>query len=254
MKARFIELVVSGKLVLRDRPYAKILTDLRKYKIKPRHEIIEIWKAPLSLSPSNHPLGTTATATIDSIEDDDQDEDGDNGEAPEDGYSYLLGLPLRSLTHENVTALRKKVRMKKKELKIIQNKSVNEMWEADLVRLEEKLDEMDKEYEQILAEPVLSDAQKKKERAMQRRRKKKRKATAKAKAAKAAAKATVLEDASAVLSSITAEVTAEVVKSESDAQPARKRTKSSKGSSERSKSSKNVSKKRKAVEVVDLLT
>ena len=149
-KAKFIKLVVEGTLVLQNRPFADIIADLRRHKIKPKHELEKAWDG-----------GTHGNVAVSEESDSEENDELPEGQAGE-GYSYLLGLPLRSLSAEMVRALQKQVRDKRKELNIIKKKTVKDLWEQDLAHLETKLDEMDAEFAATLAPPVMRSAKKKK--------------------------------------------------------------------------------------------
>ena len=153
--------------MLQNRPYSDIIADLRRHNIKAKPELVKAWDGG---SHANRRLSYAAQASAESDADDDQDTGGSTAGIPagDDGYSYLLGLPLRALTREMVSTLRAQVRDKKRELNVVRKKTVADMWEYDLKRLEVQLDKMDAEYKATLAPPV---DKKKKKKASNRKRK-----------------------------------------------------------------------------------
>merc|ERR1719321_2025093 len=79
--------------------------------------------------------------------DDDYEDNGEeaSGEvtAEKSDYDYLLGMNLWSLTFEKVEEIRKQLKIKEEELKVMQKKAIETFWDEDLVALQEKLDELD---------------------------------------------------------------------------------------------------------------
>ena len=62
---------------------------------------------------------------------------------PPQGYDYLLGMKLWSLTEERVAALRALLAEKEAELEELRNTTPEQMWSRDLDEVERALDEMD---------------------------------------------------------------------------------------------------------------
>merc|ERR1719206_1082708 len=73
-----------------------------------------------------------------------QDEDnGGDGSAEKSDYDYLLNMNLWSLTYEKVEEIRKQLKAKEEELKVMQQRTIEQFWDNDLVALSAKLDELD---------------------------------------------------------------------------------------------------------------
>eukprot|EP00397_Hematodinium_sp_SG-2012_P002027 GEMP01002033.1.p1 GENE.GEMP01002033.1~~GEMP01002033.1.p1 ORF type:complete len:751 (+),score=160.53 GEMP01002033.1:1559-3811(+) len=122
-KARFILLVIEGKLIVSNRKKAVIMVDLKKHNFKTARQLGE----KESEGSGQHP---------------------DKDESPEKkDYDYLLGMPLWSLTWEHVQDLKLKVEEKVKELDILMHTAPEEIWMKDLDVLLKALDDRDEQYE-----------------------------------------------------------------------------------------------------------
>lgn len=119
-KARFIEMVVEGDLVLSNRPDAAICTDLHKAKFSP------------SPPEFTYRRRDQEEARVEEV----SEEDGNNAR-----YSWLLGMPLRSLTKEKVRAFREERDRKLEEMKKLEQTSPEDMWIGDLQLLRTTLSE-----------------------------------------------------------------------------------------------------------------
>jgi len=62
---------------------------------------------------------------------------------PRTGFEYLLGMQIVSLTLERKLELEKALKEKTRELGILKKTTIQQMWEADLARLEQALDQME---------------------------------------------------------------------------------------------------------------
>lgn len=60
---------------------------------------------------------------------------------PASEFEYLLGMSLWALSAEKVEELRQMLKQKTEELDILQRKTPEDLWEADLIELEHALDE-----------------------------------------------------------------------------------------------------------------
>ena len=129
-KARFVEDVCKGDLIVNNRKRADLLCDLqeRGYDLHPKDE------------DANAPH-----------EEEDSDEEG---EAMEDnatdaelakGYEYLLGMKIWTLTREKMMELRRQRAEKTEEVETQEETAPETMWISDLDTIEELLDERDKE-------------------------------------------------------------------------------------------------------------
>jgi DNA topoisomerase-2 len=136
-KARFILMVVNEELELRKKKKDVLLKELQKLKFTPMSELNAIMK------------GKDNRKHKGDKKDDDAQEDAGNEEAEADksDYDYLLGMALWSLTFEKVEEIKKQLRAKEEELKIMQKKTIETFWDEDLVALSAALDEMDAQEE-----------------------------------------------------------------------------------------------------------
>ncbi|KAA6366661.1 MAG: putative DNA topoisomerase 2, partial [Streblomastix strix] len=159
-KMRFILMVVNNQLEIRNRPRALIDQELKK------NNFIEMDKRDLDILEGR--IGQvgddedSGSEDEDQEEDDDQDEDEDgNGISRErqmkqdkekqrksqkknqpkrqvnHGYDYLLGIPLWSLTKEKVDELRAELEQKEAEIRVLQKKTEQILWEEDLKAFEQ---------------------------------------------------------------------------------------------------------------------
>lgn len=126
-KARFIELVITEKLKVKNRKREALIEDLRKNDFRTFHEITE---------------------------GDDFDMPGEEDNGPEEqapqkpkkksgGWDYLLGMPLWSLTKERVQDLQKQLEAKEKEVEELEFTAPEELWERDLDAILDELDAID---------------------------------------------------------------------------------------------------------------
>lgn len=67
-------------------------------------------------------------------------------------YSYLLSMPIVSLTLEKVNDINEEWHKKQAERKVLEETSIYDIWRTDLDALEEQLDAEDKFYEEELKE------------------------------------------------------------------------------------------------------
>lgn len=158
-KARFVEEVCSGDLVVSNRKRAELLADLqeRGYDLFPKEEVKK-------------------------AEDDEEAEEEDTASDADlaKGYEYLLGMKIWSLTFERAEELRRQLAEKSEEVATLEATEPQTIWLNDLDAIEEALNERDFEL----------DAEAKKESQAQSKAKVRvaKKATAAAKKAKKATK------------------------------------------------------------------
>lgn len=134
-KARFIEEVCAGDLVVSNRKRSDILTELkeRKYDIFNKQD-------------DGH---------INSSEESDDDESDDTTHAElAKGYEYLLGMKIWSLTFEKAEKIRQELAEKTKAVADLDATPPTSLWETDLDAIEEALDERDKYYADAAAEEL----------------------------------------------------------------------------------------------------
>jgi len=119
-KARFVQEVCDGQLVVSNRKKVALLEDLqrRKYELFDKND------------------------TIDDI---DEDEDVSTSVLSR-GYEYLLGMKIWSLTYEKAEDLRRQLDERTKELQTLQATSPSRIWLNDLDSIDIALDARDEEY------------------------------------------------------------------------------------------------------------
>ncbi len=130
-KARFVEEVCSGKLVVSNRKRNDILNNLKA---------------------SGYDLVLKHSAPKD--DDDSQDEEVEEGSTVGElakGYEYLLGMKIWSLTYEKAEALRAQLAEKTQELEILKETEPAQIWLNDLDAIESALDERDGEISKAFA-------------------------------------------------------------------------------------------------------
>lgn len=127
-KARFIEEVCSGELVVSNRKRSEVLSDLkqREYEMFPK-------------------LGKSGQDTA--SEDEEDDEQSSDNELAK-GYEYLLGMKIWSLTYEKALKLRQELEEKTKAVSELEATPPTDIWEADLDKIEEALNERDQYYKE----------------------------------------------------------------------------------------------------------
>ena len=122
-KARFVEEVCSGDLVVNNRKRSDILADLqaRGYDTNTKY--------------ADNKDGEDSQA-------EDADESATDAELAK-GYEYLLGMKIWSLTYEKAQALRNLLEEKSQELEILKETAPTQIWLNDLDAIEAALDDRD---------------------------------------------------------------------------------------------------------------
>jgi DNA topoisomerase-2 len=113
-QARFVQMIIDGKLVISKKKKAVLVAELKKQGFKSFTKVEEAAEA-----------GETEPAMQD--EDDDADV-----ELAASAYDYLLGMPLWSLTQERVEKLRKQIGDKEMEVDALIKLSKEDLWRRDL--------------------------------------------------------------------------------------------------------------------------
>lgn len=135
-KARFVKMVIEGKIVIRKRKIVDLAQDLRKNGFK------ALWELK----------GESAAETEEKGEDEEADEDdgsGEEGDAPDatrkavKDFEYLVGMPISTLTAEKVAKLMQEQEKKAQELQTLKRKKPSDLWLEDLEVLETALNERD---------------------------------------------------------------------------------------------------------------
>lgn len=122
-KARFVEEICSGDLVVSNRKKVDLLNDLksRGYDVFDRKAIKN---------------------TDDDTEEDDDDTMASNADLSR-GYEYLLGMKLWALTFEKAELLRRQLAERTAELEVLKAKKPSQIWEEDLDAISIALNERD---------------------------------------------------------------------------------------------------------------
>lgn len=125
-KARFVEEVCEGDLVVSNRKKIDLLQDLhgRDYALFDGKD--------------------TTIATSEEETEEVEDEDVSTAQLSK-GYEYLLGMKIWSLTFEKAEELRAQLAERTKELEELEKTPPSELWERDLSAIEEALDDRDHE-------------------------------------------------------------------------------------------------------------
>jgi DNA topoisomerase-2 len=118
-KLRFVQLVVSETLEVDGQKSQKLCIEMRKHGLKYKRDIDGAADSPeqLSLQEEMGPLG----------------------------YKYLLSMKLWTLTEDRLQELKKQHQDKAFEIDKLEGISLEELWETDLVKLENALDQIDRD-------------------------------------------------------------------------------------------------------------
>lgn len=124
-KARFVEEVCKGELVVSNRKRTELLAELteRGYDLYPKDEKKE--------------------ESDDEEGDDDSVEESASDAELAKGYEYLLGMKIWSLTFERAEELRRQRAEKSGEVETLEGTSPESIWLTDLDAIDEALDERD---------------------------------------------------------------------------------------------------------------
>ncbi|KAF2020724.1 type II DNA topoisomerase [Aaosphaeria arxii CBS 175.79] len=127
-QARFIQMIIDGKLVIAKKKKAVLVAELQKLGFKPFPKVSDAKKAG-------------------EVEDAAEDESEGEGEAGANDYDYLLGMAIWSLTQERVEKLQKQIGDKEVEIDALIKLSPKDIWMQDLdAFVEEWNSEIDLEY------------------------------------------------------------------------------------------------------------
>jgi DNA topoisomerase-2 len=119
-KVKFVLAVIGGDVKFQNKRASDLVKDLKAMGIKSMHEIESEFKI----------LGTVG-----------EEESNATGE----GFDYLLGMSLWSLTKEKVDALTEELAQKRDDLMTLKKTSPEQMWDTDLMELLAALDQRDME-------------------------------------------------------------------------------------------------------------
>merc|ERR1719296_187436 len=123
-KARFVEEVCKGELVVSNRKRTELLADLKErgYDLFPKDE---------------------KKNSDEENEDDESAEESTSDAELAKGYEYLLGMKIWSLTFERAEELRRQRAEKAEEVKKLEATSPEQIWSNDLDAIDEALGERD---------------------------------------------------------------------------------------------------------------
>lgn len=151
-KARFVQLVIDGKLVIRRRKIADLAQDLRKNRFK---AISELKGAGPTSEKAEKEGEAEEDADGEEEDEDDADEEAGGGEEAASSsaasatkkaikdFEYLVGMPISSLTAEQVAELMRQRDLKVAELDALKKKKPSDLWLDELVVLESELAKRD---------------------------------------------------------------------------------------------------------------
>ena len=134
-KARFVEEVCSGELVVSNRKRKEILLELKERGYDTFQKQVDGSKP-------------REEETTDEDDDGDQSLDGDLGK----GYEYLFNAKPWSYTNDKAEVFRNEYAEKKKAVKELESTAPEDIWRNDLAALEEALNERDEAYAAAAAE------------------------------------------------------------------------------------------------------
>jgi DNA topoisomerase II len=112
-QARFVKMIIDGKLVISKKKKAALVAELQALKFEP------------------FPKTTDSSKRVEDVGDDEED-GNDDVSVQASAYDYLLGMPLWSLTQERVDKLERQKGDKEEEINILDKKSIKDLWKADL--------------------------------------------------------------------------------------------------------------------------
>eukprot|EP00934_Nitzschia_sp_Nitz4_P007169 Nitzschia sp. Nitz4//scaffold1_size375055//264446//269078//NITZ4_000304-RA/size375055-augustus-gene-0.688-mRNA-1//1//CDS//3329541129//7159//frame0 len=133
-KARFVEEVCSGSLIVSNRKKVELLDDLqeRGYDLFDKSEKSQAKEGEAEESDDEEPSVAALSK----------------------GYEYLLGMKIWSLTFEKAEELREQLRKRTEELEELQATTPSTMWLNDLDNIVEALDERDISYQEAEKEEL----------------------------------------------------------------------------------------------------
>merc|ERR1712003_365590 len=134
-KARFVEEVCSGDLVVSNRKRKEILSDLksRGYDLLPKE------------TDKNREEESDVESDV---------EDDENEATLVKGYEYLLGMKIWSLTFEKAEQLRNELAKRTKEVSDLESTAPTQIWLDDLDAIEAALDERGNAFAEEMSEEL----------------------------------------------------------------------------------------------------
>ncbi|KAI9851616.1 MAG: DNA topoisomerase 2 [Thelocarpon superellum] len=116
-QARFVQMIIDGKLVVSKKKKGDLVLELQRKEFRPFPKVKDAAKA-----------GESEPAA----ENEDEGAGEDTGEVAANGYDYLLGMAIWSLTKERVEKLLRQVGDKEEEIDALIKLSVKDLWTRDL--------------------------------------------------------------------------------------------------------------------------
>ncbi|KAK6537718.1 DNA topoisomerase 2 [Orbilia ellipsospora] len=142
-QARFVQMIIKKELVVSNKKRAILIAELRSHKF----DII-----------SNKKEADDAGETEPIVEEN-EDTPGEDGVS--DGYNYLLGMPIWSLTKEKVEKLLAECKAKEEEIDILAKRSPKDLWREDIdVFLEEWHRQLKEDQERATKRSALKKSRK----------------------------------------------------------------------------------------------
>ncbi|KAF1911165.1 DNA topoisomerase [Ampelomyces quisqualis] len=114
-QARFIQMIIDGKLVVSKKKKAILVAELKKLNFTPFPKVEDAKKA----------------GEIEDVQEEDEEEETELAVNASD-YDYLLGMAIWSLTQERVEKLRKQIGDKEEEVDTLIKLSPKDIWNVDL--------------------------------------------------------------------------------------------------------------------------
>ncbi|PGH36410.1 DNA topoisomerase II [[Emmonsia] crescens] len=119
-QARFVQMIIDGKLVISKKPKAQLVQELKQKGFKHFSKVSDADKEG-----ENAPV-------VEEDDDEGEKSDVEETEIGANSYDYLLGMPLWSLTKERVEKLRRQIGDKETEVDTLIKLSKEDIWKADL--------------------------------------------------------------------------------------------------------------------------
>ncbi|CAK3757994.1 DNA topoisomerase 2 [Lecanosticta acicola] len=122
-QARFVQMIIDGKLVVSKKKKTVLVAELQKLGFKRFPKIVDAKKEG-----EFEPV----------VEQDNDESDAAEAEAGASDFDYLLGMAIWSLTQERVEKLQRQIGDKEDEITVLSSKSVQMLWKEDLEALREE--------------------------------------------------------------------------------------------------------------------
>jgi len=172
-QARFILMIIDEEFKIAKRRKLDIVADLKRHgfdtwqalkadtnTLKNRAKSTDAFEEEAAANAGNNPTNANAANNNGNNNNKMEVDSGDGGDGDEAaalkklaiGYQYLLSMSLSSLTKERVDALLNQQQETQDKVNALQQKSVKDLWRADLDDLEESLEEYEQSYLQNIEE------------------------------------------------------------------------------------------------------